>query len=112
MDKKITRRTALLRCIQLPIGGSVLLGLAACGNDSSDSVSAMLCADPNKMTSAQESVRRTLKYVEASADPAKTCKDCVFFQAGPEAGGCGSCEMFDLAPANPGGHCDSWSVDA
>ena len=89
-----------------------MLGLAACGKgDGNSASSAMLCADPNKMTSAQESVRRTLKYVEKSPDPSKTCSDCTFFHAAIEPGGCGKCEMFDLEPANPGGHCDSWSVD-
>lgn len=108
MDKKISRRTVLVRCLQLPIGGSILLGLAACGSKKSNS---MVCADPSNMTSAQESVRRTLKYTETSPDPAKTCSDCVFFHAAAEPGGCGKCEMFGLEPANPGGHCDSWSVD-
>lgn len=109
MDKKITRRDALLRCIQLPIGGSILLGLAACGSKSEDS---MVCADPNLMTSAEESVRRTLKYTETASDPAKTCTSCEFFHAPSAAGGCGTCEMFGGKPVNPGGHCDSWSVDA
>jgi len=108
MDKKISRRTVLLRCLQLPIGGGILLGLAACGKDGGSS---MVCADPSKMTSAEESVRRTLKYTEASTDPAKMCSDCAFFHAAPETGGCGSCEMFGGKPVNPGGHCDSWSVD-
>ena len=109
MVKKISRRTALLRCIQIPIGGSILLGLAACGSKESNS---MVCADPNTMTSAEESVRRTLKYTETSSDPAKTCSDCEFFHAAQETGGCGTCEMFGGKPVNPGGHCDSWSVDA
>lgn len=109
MDKKISRRTVLLRCIQLPIGGSVLLGLAACGSKESNS---MVCADPTKMNSAEESVRRTLKYTETSPDPTKTCVDCEFFHAAETAGGCGTCEMFNGKAVNPGGHCDSWSVDA
>jgi hypothetical protein len=109
MVKKISRRTALLRCMQIPIGGSILFGLAACGKNEG---SAMVCADPNNMTSAEESLRRTLKYTETSSDPAKICSGCAFFHAAQQAGGCGSCEMFGGKPVNPGGHCDSWSVDA
>ena len=111
MDKKISRRTLLLRAVQIPVGGSVLFGLSACGSDNGNSI-AMLCADPSQMTSAQESVRRTLRYTEVSPDPAKVCSGCDFFHAGSEAGGCGTCEMFTGNPVNPGGYCDSWSVDA
>ncbi len=107
MDNKISRRTILLRCLQLPVGGSALLGLVACGKGG-----ASVCADPNAMTSAEESVRRTLKYTETSPDPDKVCASCEFFHAGPEAGACGTCEMFSGKPVNPGGYCDSWSVDA
>ena len=111
MDKKISRRTILKRGLQIPLGGSVLFGLAACGNDS-DSSTAMVCADPNMMTSAEESVRRTLKYTELSPDPSKVCTGCAFFHVPAQVGGCGTCEMFAGKPVNPGGHCDSWSVDA
>src|SRR5690554_4284869 len=109
MNKKISRRTVLLKGMQVTVGGGVLLGLSACGSNGS---STMLCADPNMMTSAEESVRRTLKYTETSPDPSKVCSGCEFFHAPKEAGGCGTCEMFGGKPVNPGGHCDSWSVDS
>jgi len=32
MDKKFSRRTILKRGLQIPLGGSVLFGLAACGS--------------------------------------------------------------------------------
>lgn len=111
MDKKISRRTVLLRAVQIPLGGSVLFGLVACGRDDNNS-SAMVCADPNMMTSAQESVRRTLRYTEISPDPANVCAGCDFFHAPMGDGGCGSCDMFGGESVNPGGFCDSWSVDA
>lgn len=114
MNKSISRRDflsrGLSRGLQLPIAGGVLLGLSACG-DSSDAT-ALLCADPKTMTSAQESVRRTLNYAEISPDPATVCAGCAFFKASSEASGCGRCEMFAGEPVNPGGHCDSWSADA
>jgi len=109
MDKKISRRTVLLRAMQIPVGGGILLGLSACGSDSGN---AMVCADPAQMTSAEESVRRTLKYVEVSPDSTKVCAGCSFFHAGGEAEGCGGCEMFGGGPVNPGGYCDSWNPSA
>ena len=108
MDKITSRRALLLRFLQLPIGGSILLGLAACGRDSGSS---MVCADESAMTAAEKSLRRTLSYTETSPDPAKTCSDCEFFQAATDAGGCGACEMFGGKQANAGGYCVSWSVD-
>lgn len=113
MDSKMSRRMLLLRGLQIPIAGGALIGLSACGRvENSDEGSAMVCADTGTMTSAEESVRRTLNYMEISPDPAKTCTDCEFFHAPKATGGCGTCEMFGGQPVNPGGRCDSWSVDA
>lgn len=108
MEKTTSRRAFLLKCLQLPIGGSILLGLAACDSGSD---STMVCADESKMTAAEKSLRRTLQYTETSPDPAKTCSDCEFFKPATDAPGCGSCEMFSGKQANSGGYCVSWSVD-
>lgn len=109
MNVKLSRRSVLLRGLQIPIGGAALFSLSACdGND----VAALVCAAPSTLTTAEESVRRTLRYVEVSSDAGKTCSACEFFYAPNDAGGCGSCEIFGGKPVNPGGHCDSWSVDA
>ncbi|WP_439102989.1 high-potential iron-sulfur protein [Congregibacter sp.] len=109
MDKTMSRRAVLLRALQLPLAGSVLLGLSACdaGGDAREGV-ALVCADPDTMTSAQESVRRTLRYSEQSPDSNKACSGCAFFSAAQ--GGCGSCSIFDGNVVNPAGHCDSWSA--
>jgi hypothetical protein len=111
MEKKLSRRSVLWRGLQLPIGAGAVLALAAC-DDGGRGETAVACADPGAMTSAEESVRRTLKYTEISSDPARTCSACEFFHAAEETGACGSCEMFGGKPVNPGGHCDSWSVDS
>jgi hypothetical protein len=60
------------------------------------------CADPT------DSLRASLHYVEQFTDATKTCSACGFFDAG-DAKGCGSCKIFN-GPANPKGHCDSWSA--
>lgn len=107
MDNKLTRRAVLERGLQLSVGAGLAATLSACGDDPGPS---LVCADPGQMTSSEESVRRTLKYTEISPDPARVCASCEFFNAG--AGGCGTCEMFGGKAVNPGGHCDSWSVDS
>lgn len=109
MDKRFSRRAVLLRGLQLPLTGSVLAGLSACdaGGDGSDDA-ALVCADPGKMTSAQESVRKTLRYTEQSSDSTKACAGCAFYSGAQ--GACGSCSIFDGNAVNPAGHCDSWSA--
>ncbi|MFN2329012.1 MAG: high-potential iron-sulfur protein [Chromatocurvus sp.] len=115
MDSKMSRRTLLFRGLQMPIAGSALLGMSACDSGSdrnSDKTSAMVCADTSTMTSAEESIRRALNYTETSPDPSRACAGCEFFHAAEVSRGCGTCEMFGGKAVNPGGHCDSWSVDA
>jgi hypothetical protein len=107
MNHHLTRRRLIRAGLQMSAGAGLGLGLLAC---ESGSDSTLVCADPAQMTSAEASVRRTLNYVEQSADPARVCSGCEFFSAA--AGGCGTCEMFSGKAVNPGGHCDSWSVDA
>lgn len=108
MEKTTSRRAVLLRFLQVPLGGGLLLGLSACGSEGSNS---RVCADESAMTAAEKSLRRTLNYSETSPDPAKTCSACEFFEAAAGGGGCGTCEMFGGKQANAGGYCVSWSVD-
>jgi hypothetical protein len=43
-------------------------------------------------------------------DPKMTCSACGFFEAdAKDAAACGNCKIFN-GPANPKGHCDSWSA--
>lgn len=110
MNNKLTRRAVLVRAIQLPVGAGLALGLSACGSESgSGEKTGLVCADPSALTSAEQSVRRTLNYKEVSADPAKVCSGCEFYRAPKDGSGCGTCEMYSGGPVNPGGHCDSWS---
>lgn len=108
MHPGISRRRFLVTGLKLPVGIGLSVGLAGCGGEGG---AALVCADPATMSSAQESVRRTLNYVEVSDDPARTCSACDFFTAAAGSG-CGSCGMFDGGAVNPGGRCDSWSVDS
>jgi hypothetical protein len=106
VEKHLTRRAVLVRALQLPLGAGVVMGLSACDGEESG---ALVCADPSTLTSAEQSVRRTLNYVEVSPDPARVCAGCEFFTAPAGGTGCGTCEMYGGGSVNPGGHCDSWS---
>jgi hypothetical protein len=61
------------------------------------------CADPT------ESLRASLRYVEASPDPKQTCSACGFFTPDAKPTACGTCTIFNGA-ANPQGRCDSWAA--
>ena len=105
MEKTLTRRALLVRAVEVPVGVGLGLGLTACGGDGGDT---LVCADPSKLTSAEESVRRTLNYAETSPQAGKVCLDCDFFAPVPGSE-CGTCEIYGGGPVNPGGYCDSWS---
>jgi hypothetical protein len=110
LSKKISRRTVLLRGIQVPIGGFLAFGLGACGgNDQAGQAAGNVCADLDAMTDGERSSRRSLNYQETSPKPNEVCADCAFFHA---AGMCGTCDMFNGGPVNPKGRCDSWSAKA
>jgi hypothetical protein len=64
------------------------------------------CVDPD---GSDKSLRDSLHYAEASPDKEKVCGICAFFEAGEKPDACGSCKIFN-GPANPKGHCDSWSA--
>jgi hypothetical protein len=101
MSKPISRRVVLTSIAQISFAGA----LAAAVTDTAIAAE-KACADPTAMDSGQRSLRASLNYTERSADVAKTCSGCAFFQ--PSADACGTCTIFS-GPANPKGHCDSWS---
>jgi hypothetical protein len=110
----LSRRAFLNRSWQLPVAGAAVWTLAACGSKSSSPGSAAApaakaCADPAKLTDAEKAQRESFHYVEQSPDAAKTCSGCAFFTAPESGSGCGQCQVL-LGPANPLGHCDSWSA--
>jgi hypothetical protein len=93
----------------------LLIGTTACGVTltigacKSDQQSA--CANPEKMSPSEKSLRVAQHYVEQSPDPAKVCGGCGFFSAAEGAGDCGRCQIFN-GPANAKGHCESWAAKA
>lgn len=109
MKKNMSRRSFVLRGLGLPVAGSAMLTLAACGGEQTGSGD-LVCVDMDALTSAEKSVRRSLNYTESSPNLERSCSGCDFFSPGP--GGCGSCTLFSGGAVNPDGRCDSWSADA
>lgn len=109
MNDRMTRRVALLRALQLPLGGVALLSLNGCGADSSAQKNAeKVCADPQTLTAAELSMRNSLSYVEGSPNPQQICAGCAYFHAATES--CGTCDMFNRGAVSSQGHCSSWSA--
>ena len=98
---RLTRRSLLRGSALLPLATLPLL--QGCGR--ADSVT---CADPELMSRGEEQMRKTLAYVEQSADPAQLCSGCQFFGAA-DATGCGHCEILDGQVA-AAGFCTSWAA--
>jgi hypothetical protein len=110
MNDKITRRTVLLRSLQVPVGGALLWGLSGCSGKSgsgSGAAATTACADPATMSDAEMGTRRSLNYVEKSENPQQVCSGCSFFHAGSN---CGTCDMMSGGAVNPQGHCTSWNA--
>lgn len=95
------RRRFLHRLGQLAVVVAAPPLLASCGGKST----ALAC--DKGLRSGEAALRKSLKYVEISPHKEKHCGNCAFFSKG-EGDSCGSCQIFS-GPANPGGHCDSWS---
>ncbi len=103
-----SRRSFLALGLKVSAAGVAAAALNACG--SKPAADTAVCADVAGLTASEQSLRASMKYVEKSPDPAKTCSGCSFFTAGEGAAACGTCEMYTGGPANPGGHCDSWAA--
>jgi High potential iron-sulfur protein len=112
METKVSRRTVLVRCLQLPVSGIALFGVAACGKGDKNAGAAAVasCANPETMSSTEASTRASLKYTDASPNPQQVCGGCSFFHA--DQGNCGKCDMLSGGLVNGGGHCDSWNPRA
>jgi hypothetical protein len=95
--RSITRRQVIADAARaVPVAGLALLAART--------AFAAGCADPD------DSLRSSLHYTEASTDAQKICAACGFFTPGSGGGAaCGNCNIFS-GPANPKGHCDSWSA--
>lgn len=105
-----SRRSFLKLGLEVSVVGATAAVLNACGQQpaSGGGAAAAGCVDLDSLTASEQSLRKSMNYVEKSPKPGETCSGCSFFTAGE--GGCGSCEIFTGGPASAGGRCDSWAA--
>lgn len=110
MSIKLSRRDALKRGLQIPLGAGVLLGLGACGNGRKQS-HVTACADPSQLSEGEASMRAATHYTETSPDPQKMCGGCAYFDSAQAKAGCAACQIL-RGQVTAQGNCDSWSARA
>jgi len=93
----------------LSLAGLVPLALLA-GNPARAAEAGACPADPASLPATQKNRRRSIGYVEPSADPARRCGLCSFFTAGE--GGCGACQLLGGGTVSPAGVCGSFAAKA
>ena len=69
---------------------------------------AAACYDPASLPLSQRSRRRSVDYLDVSADPARHCGACSFFTAA--SGMCGTCAILGGGPVNAGAVCSSFAA--
>lgn len=96
--KNVNRRQLLIGMA----GGAAIIGVSACSKEVG-----LKCATPDLLSTGEKAARDGRKYTEASKVEGQSCLNCEFFQSTEAA--CGTCAI-DSLPANPAGHCTSWSA--
>ena len=65
------------------------------------------CYNPTTASLADKNRRRSLGYIDVSADAKRHCGLCAFFTRAQ--GGCGTCQLLTGAPVTPSGVCNSFA---
>ena len=65
------------------------------------------CVNPNALSLAQKSLRRSVGYVEPSPHGDKRCGLCAFFVAAQN--GCGTCQILSGGPVAQNAYCTSFA---
>ncbi|PLK26206.1 high-potential iron-sulfur protein [Novosphingobium sp. TH158] len=78
------------------------------GNALANGAGTNACYDPATLPMSQKSLRRSVEYVNVSADPSKRCGLCAFYQA---KGDCGSCQIL-TSVVSPAAYCSSYAPKA
>ncbi len=106
-QKIITRRDLLRTSLGL---GVVAAGVGVLSVACKSAPKEIHCDDTTGMAPADIETRKTLAYVDKSADPKKECSNCQQFIAPPGPNTCGSCKVMNKTPVNPSGNCKSWAA--
>lgn len=107
MSEKLNRRDFITKAALLGVlAPATAATLAACGGGG-DSAAAAGCNDTSSLAPADKAMRESLKYVDATPDPAKPCDGCQLYVAAAAGAACGSCSLVK-GPIAPKGYCTSW----
>ena len=90
------------------LGLAAIAPLAMAGFSNARADALAVCYDPAALPLSQKSRRRSLGYVEISADPAKHCSACAFFTG--NTAGCGTCAMLSGGAVSGGAACNSFAA--
>jgi hypothetical protein len=104
MTDKLSRRELISSGVTL--GAFAVFGVAACGKNSAKP---LVCTDTTGLAAADVTVRTSLKYVDISTEPGKSCTGCQQFIPAPAPGSCGTCKVVK-GPINPSGYCASFAA--
>jgi hypothetical protein len=110
----LTRRSLFRRAALVGVAGMGLLGIAACGGESSPRAESnakadlsTACPDSAALSATEVATRKALNYVDQSADPARLCSGCRLFKQPEQNAACGGCQVV-VGPIAPGGSCSAW----
>jgi len=114
LQQTLTRRGLLRRAALIGFTGVGLLGIAACGGESSPRAASnapagapTACPDSAELSAQEIATRKALNYVDVAADPARVCRGCRLFTQPAQNAACGGCQVV-AGPIAPGGSCSAW----
>lgn len=111
-QKRVSRRRFLQSLGFAGLVGTSGSLLVACGGGSDDSSQAASCSDLSQLSQQEMKQRKqmvkSLKYVEESPKPDRTCSNCNLFVKKEYGDDCGGCTLFP-GPVHPQGYCNSWA---
>ncbi len=65
------------------------------------------CTDTSGLSESEIKTRESLKYVDETPKPDKTCDNCRLYEKPESEGKCGGCTVVP-GPVHPKGYCNSW----
>lgn len=114
LQQTLTRRSLFHRAALIGVAGVGLLGIAACGGESSPHAESnaqaavpTACPDSAALSATEVATRKALNYVDVSADPVRVCRGCRLFKQPEQNAVCGGCQVV-VGPIAPGGSCSAW----
>ena len=96
------------RDVMMFVAGLPVISLVAASAVSAQDKAGGACFNEAELSSSQRSFRRSLRFQAKSADPAKVCTGCVFFEPAEAAAACGNCKLLN-STVSAEASCGSWA---